>query len=317
MGGATVRLYQTPIALLSMTEYQPTFPRIKLHQPHAIAGWITRQRLLQQLDQVLQKPVALISAPAGFGKTALLSQWLDRCPLPNAWLQLDENDLEIPMFLTGVVATLRQLFPGCLQKTADLLHAQGSVPLAMWKNTLIDDLELLQDTPFILALDDYHLVRNPSIDLLLADVLSFEPLPLHLILSARRSPPLSFSRLKVQGWVVEIATADLRFTDSEVQDYLSQELDITLSAEALHQLQERTEGWAAGLTLAAISLRKEVQPEAFIALLGGSNRQMSDYLLDQVFNNQPVEIQEFLLIVSLLQPVLRSYVIRGARFGTK
>jgi LuxR family maltose regulon positive regulatory protein len=134
---------------------------------------------LKQLDQALQKPVALISAPAGFGKTTLLTQWLDRCPLPNAWLQLDENDHEITVFLAGVVAALRQLFPGCLQKTGDLLLAQGSVPLAVWVNTLVGDLDLLEDTPFILALDDYHHVGNPSIDLLLADVLRYEPLSLH------------------------------------------------------------------------------------------------------------------------------------------
>ncbi len=281
-----------------MTEYQPTFPSIKLHRPSVASGWLSRPWLLERLDQVRQKPVALISAPAGFGKTALLSQWLEPCPLPNAWLQLDENDHEIQAFLSGVVAALRQLFPDCLRKTADLLHAQGPVPLAIWVNALIDDLELLKDTPFILALDDYHLVRNPSIDLLLADVLCYEKSPLHLILSARRSPPLSFSRLKVQGRVVEISTADLRFTDSEARDYLNQTLDITLSTEILHQLQERTEGWAVGLTLAAISLRQDSQPETFIANLDGSDRQMSDYLLNQVFNDQPVEIQKFLLMAA-------------------
>lgn len=278
-----------------MTEYRPEFPREKLRRPHTIAGWIERPRLLEQLDQVLQKPMALISAPAGFGKTTLLAQWLDRCRLPNAWLQLDENDQEFPMFLSGIVASLRQLFPGCLQKTAALLHAQGTVPLAVWTSGLIDDLELLEDTPFILALDDYHLVGNPSIDLLLAEVLRYAPPSLHLILSARRSPPLSFSRLKVQERVVEIKTADLRFTGTEALAYLQQSAQVALSVEALNVLLEKTEGWAASLTLAAISLRKEDHPEEMIALLEGSDREMSDYLLDQVFNNQPEEIRQFLL----------------------
>lgn len=278
-----------------MPEYLPAFPKVKLHRPQPISGWIDRPRLLVQLDQVLQKSVALISAPAGFGKTTLLTQWLDHCPLPNSWLQLDENDQEIPSFLSGVVASLRQLFPGCLQKTAALLHAQGPVPLAVWKGTLIDDLELLEDTPFILTLDDYHLVGNPLIDLLLVDVLRYKPLSLHLILSARRSPSLSFSRLKVQERVVEIKTADLRFTDAEALAYLEQKMHVTLSAAAINQLQEKTEGWAAGLTLAAISLREEAHPEGLIARLEGLDRQVSDYLLDQVFNNQPQEIQQFLL----------------------
>jgi len=278
-----------------MTEYQPEIPREKLRRPHAIAGWIERTRLLEQLDQVLQKPVALISAPAGFGKTTLLTQWLDRCPLPNAWLQLDENDQVIPTFLSGVVAALRQLFPVCLHKTAALLHAQVTVPLAIWASTLIEDLELLEDTPFILTLDDYHLVGNPSIDLLLADVLRYAPLSLHLILSARRSPSLSFSRLIIQDKVVEIKTADLRFTGSEASAYFQRSIRVPLSAEAINHLLVKTEGWAAGLTLAAISLREAAQPEDLIALLDGSDRQVSDYLLDQVFSYQPDEIRDFLL----------------------
>ncbi len=278
-----------------MAADQATFLRAKLHRPHAIAGSIERPRLLEKLDQVLQQPVTLISAPAGFGKTTLLAQWLERCPLPNAWLQLDENDHEIPAFLSGVVAALRQLFPGCLQKTADLQHAQGNVPLAIWKSALIADLDLLEDTPFILALDDYHLVGNPTIDLLLADVLRYESLPLHLILSARRSPSLSFSWLKVHQRVVDIKTADLRFIDSEAFAYLRQTVPVPLSAAAISQLQEKTEGWAAGLTLVAISLREEVQPDELITSLDGPDRLVIEYLLDQVFTNQPDEIQMFLL----------------------
>ncbi len=270
-------------------------PNHKLRRPHIVPGCIIRPRLFEQLDQVHHKSAALISAPAGFGKTTLLTQWLDRCPLPNAWLQLDETDHEIPVFLSGVVAALRQLFPFCLQKTADLQHAQGPVPLVIWKSALISDLDLLEDTPFVLALDDYHLVRNPSIDLLLADALRLGPLSQHLIFSARRSPSLSFSRLKVHEMLVEIKTADLRFTDSEAFEYFRRSVHIPLSVAEISQLQEKTEGWAAGLTLTAIRLREDVQPEVLIQHLDGPDRHVSDYLLDQVFTHQPSEIQEFLL----------------------
>ena len=135
----------------------------------------------------------------------------------------------------------------------------------------------------------------PSIDLLLTDILCYEPLSLHLIISARRSPSLSFSRLRAQGQVVEIPTADLRFTAPETLTYINQAVDVALSAQAVDQLQDKTEGWAAGLALVAISLREETQPEKLIAHLGGADRGVSDYLLDQVFNKQPDEIQEFLL----------------------
>ncbi len=270
-------------------------PRTKLNPPRLMPGWISRPRLLDQLDQLLEKPLALISAPAGFGKTILMAQWLDRCPLPKAWLQLDENDHDIPIFMSGLVAALRLLFPGCLQKTTALLHAQRSVPQVIWKNTLIGDLEELEDSPFVLALDDFHLIANPSIDLLLAEVLRTEPQSLHLMLAARHSPSLSFSRLKVEERVVEIKTADLRFLDSEALAYMHQASRVPLSDAAINQLVEKTEGWAAGMTLAAISLRKEIQPEDLIAHLDGTDRHLNDYLLDQVFNNQPEKIRDFLL----------------------
>ena len=278
-----------------MTEFQSEFQRIKLHLPHAIAGTIERPRLYALLDQVLEKPLAIISAPAGFGKTTLLTQWLDRCPLPNAWLQLDKNDHEIPTFLFSILSALRQIFPGCLQKIADLQQAQRTVPREIWIGSLIADLELLGDTPFILALDDYHLIGNPSIDLMLAEVLHYAPLPLHLIISARHDPSLSFGRLEVQNRIVKIKSTDLRFTDSEALAYLSQTLQVPLNDTAIIQLNEKTEGWAAGLTLVAIKIRKEIQPEEIIKRLIGSDRLISDYLLNQVFNLLPDEIQEFLL----------------------
>lgn len=278
-----------------MTETRFDIPRAKLYRPPASPVWVARPRLLEKLDQVLRKSAALVSAPAGFGKTTLLIQWLDRCPLPNAWLQLDPSDHEIPAFLTGVTAALRQVFPGCLAKTAGLQRAQSPVPQNAWLNALIDDLALLEGTPFILALDDYHLLGNPEIDILLSELLRYELQSMHLVLSARRSPALSFSRLKVQDKLVEIRPADLRFTDGEAQAYLHQAIQHPLSKEVIHRLQEKTEGWAASLTLAAINLRQESQPEQLLTHLDELDTQVSDYLLDQVFNHQPGEIKEFLL----------------------
>lgn len=278
-----------------MTDTALTYPSIKLHRPQKMAGLISRSRLLRQLDQVLHKPVALISAPAGFGKTTLISQWLDECKLPTAWLQLDEYDHEIPAFLTGVTAALRQLFPGCMQKTSELVMASGTISMQIWKSTLIDDLELLGDNPIILALEDYHLVSNPSIDLLLVELLRSEINPLHLIISARRTPSLSFSRLRVQRQIVEISTADLRFTSAEISLYFDQIAHFSLHNTAVQLIQMKTEGWAAALALAAIRLRENAQPDDLIAQLEESESQVSNYLLDQVFNSQPAEIQDFLL----------------------
>lgn len=281
--------------MLGMLENRSTYPSIKLHRPQKMAGLIPRSRLLSQLGQVLHKPVALISAPAGFGKTTLISQWLDECELPTAWLQLDEFDHEIPAFLTGFIAALRQLFPGCMQKTSDLVMASGTITMQIWKTTLIDDLELLGENPFVLVLEDYHLVSNPSIDLLLVELLRSEINPMHLIISARRTPSISFSRLRIQRQIVEISTADLRFNRSEISLFFDQTTDFSLDKDVVQQIQQKTEGWAAALALAAISLRKNAQIDEMIAKLTGSDTQVSNYLLDQVLNSQPAEIQEFLL----------------------
>lgn len=278
-----------------MTFSSQSIINYKLRRPQTGPGWITRPRLLEHLDRVLQKPVALISAPAGFGKTILLIQWLERCPLPNAYLRLDSYDHEIPTFISGIIAALRQHFPDYLQKTSNLLRAQISVPAEIWLSTLLSDLDQLQDTPFVLALDDYHLVSNPLVDLLLTDILTMEPKSLHLIISARRNPSMSFSRLKAEDKVVEIKTSDLRFTDTEALSYIQQSINVPISIDAVSQLHKKTEGWAAGLTLAAISLRDDAVPEELIANLDRFDRPVSEYLLNQVFNQQTDEIQKFLL----------------------
>jgi LuxR family transcriptional regulator, maltose regulon positive regulatory protein len=276
------------------------FLRTKLHRPRVMAGWITRPRLLNQLDQALEKPITLISAPAGYGKTTILAQWLEQCPLPKAWLQLDENDNELPMFFTGVVAALRQVFPECLQKTADLLLSSLPVPLSVWQTTLMSDLDDLVDQPFVLALDDYHLLNNPEIDQLLYEILCWEASPLHLVISTRRNPAISFTRLMVQGQIVEIRAADLRFTETEVAAYLNRVAIFHLSETAINQLQQKTEGWPVGLALVAIKLREIANPEELIANLDGSDYRISDYFLNQVFNQQPVNIQIFLLKAAVL-----------------
>jgi LuxR family transcriptional regulator, maltose regulon positive regulatory protein len=283
-----------------MFEERFTFLRTKLNRPRVMLGCIHRPRLLEQLNLVLDKPVALVCAPAGFGKTILLSQWVEQCPLPSAWLQLEENDSELPMFFAGVVEALRQIFPECLLKTANLLHSNRPVPQDAWKTALISDLDSLDGNPFVLALDDYHLLNNPSIDLLLSDVLRRELQAPHLIISTRRSPAMSFGRLKVQGQMIEVRTTDLRFNQAEAALYLTQAIGSTLSQAAIEQLNEKMEGWVAGLALAAMDLREDVDPEDLIRRLDGSDRRVSDYLLDQVFNSQPAEIQSFLLKTATL-----------------
>ena len=185
--------------------------RTKLNRPRLTNRIMPRMRLLDRLNQVIEKPVALISAPAGFGKTTLLCQWLEECPLPSAWLQLDENDSNFTLFLTYFVSAIQQIFPESFAETANLLLSEQSIPHVVWQIAVINDLDALSETPFVLVLDDYHLLHNPRIDALLSEILLYHPAALHLVIAARLSPALPFSRLRVQEQLIEIRTVELRF----------------------------------------------------------------------------------------------------------
>lgn len=275
----------------------------KLYAPTARAGLVPRPRLTARLADGLQRPLTLICAPAGFGKTTLVSEWRDNVAgdYPLAWLSLDDEDNDLTRFLSCLVAALAQLKP----EIADVASAALQTPPPPSPNalltTLINSLNTLP-APSVLILDDYHVITAEPVHEAVAFLLEHRPAPLSLVVLTRVDPPLPLSRLRARDQLTEIRAADLRFTADEVAAFLNQVMGLDLSAEAIAALETRTEGWIAGLQLAALSMQaQDAQSRAdFITAFGGSHHYILDYLTEEVLNAQPEPVRSFLLQTSIL-----------------
>lgn len=273
--------------------------RTKLQPPHRITAWISRPHLLNQLTAGLQRRLILVSAPAGSGKTSLLSTWLSNASLPAAWLSLDRGDDDLATFLTYFVAAIRTLFPQSCEQTLAMLELPELPATRDIANSLVNEISRLPQD-FILLLDDYHLIHKPEAHRLMLALVYRLPAHLHLVISTRTDPPLPLARLRAQRWMTELRTDDLRFSVAEAQALLEQELGTSVEAEATELLVERTEGWAVGLQLAALSMRGYSDPVTFArAFRDNVNRHVLEYLTSDVLARQPEAIQDFLLRTSI------------------
>ena len=226
----------------------------KLHRPRLPHTLVVRTRLVEWLNDSIHYRLTLVCAPAGFGKTTLVSTWLEsmggsqsgaEASLPAAWLSLDENDSDLNLFLGYFIAALRTIYKEVCAKTLALLQAQRHPPLAVLYATFINELEKLPGE-CILVLDDYHTLRGMEVHGLLSELARHWPKPLHLVLISRISPPIPLTSLRARGKISEIYGQDLRFKPEETAAYLSQTQIAPLSQPALHLLEERFEGWPAG-----------------------------------------------------------------------
>jgi LuxR family maltose regulon positive regulatory protein len=272
----------------------------KLFPPSARADHICRPRLAARLED--PQPLILLCAPPGFGKTALIGEWHARQTPPKAlaWVTLDPDDNDPVRFLTYVCTALGSLAPGLGADALALLHGPSPPPPSgLVLTTLINELarHAVRGT---LVLDDYHVVTAWPVHEALTYLLDHLPGGLRLILATRADPPLPLSRWRVRGCLAEIRAQDLRFTTEEAAEFLTRTVGRTLTAEAVSALERRTEGWAAGLQLAALSLKTEPDTEAFVAAFGGSHRYVLDYLMEEVFQRQPPAVQAFLLRTAIL-----------------
>ena len=243
--------------------------------------------------------LALLSAPAGFGKTTLLAAWAAACGRPVAWLSLDEGDSDPAVFLTGLVLALQTAAPGLGAAALAGLRAAQPPPAEATLTGLLNDIVALP-APLVLVLDDYHRIDSEPIDRAVAFVLDHLPSPLHLLIATREDPALPLARLRARGQLTELRAADLRFTPAEAAEFLNQTMGLNLSDADIAALDARTEGWIAGLQLAALSMRGRADVASFVRAFAGSHRFVLDYLVEEVLQNQPDPVRDFLLQTAVL-----------------
>jgi LuxR family transcriptional regulator, maltose regulon positive regulatory protein len=290
---------------------------LRLSPPRLPGSLVERSRLFSELDAAFSHPLTLVSAAAGSGKTTLLSAWLATSPqiLPReetkqraeprgaepafAWLSLDEPDNDPIRFWLSVIAALRTCLPTCGEAARELLHSPQAPPLSTILATLLGEMEQA-DREFILILDDYHVISDQAIHDSLLVLLDHPPANMHLVLSTRTNPELPLSRFRVRSQMIEIRDQDLRFTRQEAANFLLEGMGLPFSEEDVATLAARTEGWIAGLQLAALSLRKRQDLSAFVKDFGGSHRYLLDYVQQDILAHLPLTLQNFLLQTSIL-----------------
>jgi LuxR family maltose regulon positive regulatory protein len=285
-----------PMALLATKLYVPA-PRAEL---------VPRSRLVERLNASLgQCRLTLISAPAGFGKTTLVASWLFE-PKPEAktenrvaWLSLDENDNDPARFTTYLLAALQQIDAQIGQAAQAMMQSPQPPAPELLLTSLINDMAATPQ-PFILILDDYHLIHTLPIHQQLAFLLEHQPPHMHLVIVSREDPPLPLSRLRARGQVMDIRQDDLQFTPEEATDFVRRTMALDLPPADIAVLQRRTEGWIAGLQLAALSVQHSADPRRFVAEFAGSQRYILDYLIEEVFQRQESGVQDFLVQTSIL-----------------
>jgi LuxR family transcriptional regulator, maltose regulon positive regulatory protein len=274
----------------------------KLYAPRLRRGLVARPRLSERLGRGAESKLTLISAPAGFGKTTLLAEWLAASPAGQhslAWLSLDQNDNQPASFWTYLITALQSVTPGNGAAALSLLQGPQTPPIETILATLLNELSgVPNDT--VLVLDDYHLIEAHDIQDGVAFLLEHLPPQIHLVIATRADPALPLARLRARGELVEIRAADLRFTPDEAAAYLNEVMGLELAASDVAALEGRTEGWIAALQLAALSMQGRDDVAGFIAAFAGDDRYIVDYLVEEVLRRQPEDVRTFLLQTSIL-----------------
>lgn len=271
----------------------------KLYVPRPRPKVVTRPRLIERLNEGLHHKLTLISAPAGFGKTTLISEWVADCQRPVAWLSLDEADSDPTRFLSYLIAVLQTIVVNIGERAKGALQAPQPLSTETVLTSLLNEVAAISDN-FIVVLDDYHLVDSEQIDHALEFLIERLPPQMHLVIATREDPDLPLARLRARDQVTELRAADLRLTFSEAAEFLNQTMGLNLSGENIIALETRTEGWVAGLQLAAISMQVQKDASNFIQSFTGSHHFVMDYLVEEVLGQQPDLVQRFLLHTSIL-----------------
>jgi LuxR family maltose regulon positive regulatory protein len=273
--------------------------RTKLHLPFLRTDLVARPRLQECIVNGLRGPLTLVTAPAGFGKTTAIASCVIECGMPAAWLSLDRYDNQDGRFLTYMISALQEIDAAIGSVAAEIMTVAREVP---WETILTSLINNLGNTncEIVLILDDYQIINSQAVHEQVSFLLEHCPTNFHLVIATRSDPALPLNRLRARGHTVEIRAADLRFSEQEAAQFLNGVMHLQLDDEAIAALEERTEGWAAGLQMAALSLRNRDDIHRFIEDFSGTNRYILDYLVGEVLENQPEEVQQFLRCTSIL-----------------
>ncbi len=284
----------------------PPLLKTKLHIPHRRPDMVPRSLLIKQLNERIQRKLTLITAPAGYGKTNLASEWTHSLQSEDTsnnritWLSLEEADSEPIRFLSYVIAALQQVAPEIGVGALSLFEGAQSPPINTVLNELINDIAGL-DYHIMLVLDDYHVISHPEIHEALRYLVEHQPHQMHLVITSREDPPLPLPRLRARGEMAEIRMHDLRFSLDETTRFFSHSMKLDLESEVISVLEARTEGWIAGLQLAGIVLKNLPDHQAFMDTFSGSHRYVLDYLTDEVLQSQDEEVRQFLVQTAILK----------------
>ncbi|HEY1281450.1 MAG TPA: AAA family ATPase, partial [Acidimicrobiales bacterium] len=272
----------------------------KLSPPVIRVDLVHRSRLDELLERVMTRKLTLVDAPAGWGKTTLVGDWLARRrPAPTAWLSLDPDDGDPPRFWSYVIEACRTVHPSLGAGALELLRPPGAAPLVGALPVLVNEL-VASGQPLVLVLDDYHVIASKDIHREMAFLVDHLPSNVHLVVVTRSDPPLPIARWRVRGEVFEIRADELRFDADDAAALLNDRLGLGLAEDSLASLHKRTEGWVAGMHLAALSLQRHPDRDTFIDGFAGDDRHIVDYFGSEVLDGLPDETRAFLLPTSIL-----------------
>src|SRR5947209_6865913 len=271
----------------------------KLYLPRLRPNVVSRPRLIERLNEGLHRKLTLIAAPAGFGKTTLVSAWVAGCDRQVAWLSLDAGENDPRLFLTYLVAALPRVAATIEEGVLGTLQSSQPPPPEAILTALLNEISTLPDH-FVLVLDDYHVIDAKPVDLALTYLVEHLPPQMHLVIATREDPHLPLARLRTRDQLTELRATDLRFTASEAAAFLNQVMGLSLSAADIARLSDRTEGWIAGLQLAALSMQGHQDVPGFIRAFAGDHRYIVDYLVEEVLQRQPEPVRSFLLQTAIL-----------------
>lgn len=290
----------------------------KLYIPPPRPKAVLRTRLIEQMNAGMGCKLTLISAPPGFGKTTLVSEWVAGCERPVAWLSMDKGDNDPTRFLTYLVAALQTIAGNMGEGVLNVIQSPQPPPTESILTALINEIATIREN-FTLVLDDYHVIDAESVERALTFLLEHLPPQMHLVITTREDPDLPLPRLRVRGQLAELRVTDLRFTNSEAAGFLKQVMGLNLLEEDISALETRTEGWVAGLQLAALSMQGRKDVSGFIRSFAGDDRYIADYLVEEVLQRQTDHVRSFLLQTSILDRLSGSLcdAVTGQNDGKK